>query len=365
MSGLLLGDLTRLTDIDTLCANVQGKSIVAPSKVTGRVAHIDGDYLAYIVSADRKDKPATTMAKALKHLDEFIKQLCKYSGSTDYVIHLTSGEKGGRAKQALLKPYQQNRDGKEVPLLLYDVRRHISESEKSYVCTDGEADDSMAMELYNARLRGEEELAVLISQDKDLRMVQGWQLDWMSNELYYVDALGKLECHETVKYKDGKKKVTKKVKGTGGMWFFCQLLQGDTADNISGLPKMAGFILNEIKPTKPITKAKETITNPKSTELKVTKAKKLLAERKGGNCGQMIAYNYLKDCKTLKEAYQRVFIAFTAYDLQYGFHDYDGNKITTMDAFESECRLLYMRHTLDSEDFREYINWIMEGKLDD
>lgn len=373
-SGVSLNDLMGLVDFDALRDKTQGNPLPVPDMVKDRVAHIDGDYLAYIVSADRLNQPATTMAQAIKHTHEFVEQLMKYSGSEKYMIHLTEGSKGGRFEQALLKVYQANRDNKDKPLLLGDIRKYIAKEMSSYVCTKGEADDSMAMCLHHARLAGNEDKAVLISQDKDLNMVQGWHLDWMECELYYVDAFGGLEIverHIPEKKKiddDGNEVITKartdkKLRGTGGMWFFAQLMMGDSADNISGLPKISGRILNEIKPTKEITKAKEVLADPDASDKKQASAREKLSLRKAGSCGQIITYTYLKDCKTLREAYKKVTFAYALYGAEIGFKDYEGNKIDSREAFESECKLLYMRHNLHEYDFKEFFARIMAEEL--
>ena len=387
MAGISIEQLIAMEDMDALSKETQGNTIPTPPTVNGRIAHIDGDYLAYIVAADRKDQPPTTLPQAKKHLQDFVDQLIKYSGSTDYVIHLTEGDKGGRFEQAKLKEYQANRNYKEKPLLLGDVRRHIAESEKSYVCTVGEADDSMAMALHQATINDREEYTVLISQDKDLNMVKGWHLDWSTSQLYYVDTLGSLTLE--VKHKPErtvfeldeetgekverviKASTTKKMRGVGGLWFFAQLLRGDTADNISGLPKFSGRIMNVLKPTKAVTTALGVIKDPKSKPAKVLKAFKTLKDRKAGACGDVSVYEYLKDCKTLKEAYTAVIRAYISYDETNvidikedgtevtGFMGYEGEQVSMIDAFESECRLLYMRHNLDSEDFRLFLNDIL------
>lgn len=351
-----LGDID-LMDVDALSDKTQGNPVELPEKVEGRVVHIDGDYLAYIVAADRVGQDETTLPQAIKHLHEFVEQLEDYAGATHHVIHLTSGDKGGRADQAQLKPYQLNRQDKEVPLLLGDVKAHIAEKENSYVCTTGEADDSMAMFAYIARITGESHKCVIASQDKDLRMVQGLHIDWMSGELYEVDALGKLEMRVRMG-KDDKK--IKKLWGTGALWFFAQMLMGDTADNISGLPKMVGTILNKIQPTAAVTKAIETLKDGKATEKQVQKATKTLLERKGKACGQVVAYEFLKDCKTRYDAYYKVMDAYRLYGEQYGFVNYEGKEITALEAFESEARLLYMRHNIHKDDFKQFLAEIME-----
>lgn len=368
MSGLSLTDVRDMEK--TLAENgggtPWGEVMPAIPIVEGRKVYIDGDYIAYIVAADRVGEELTTMAQAKTHLTDFISQIMEACGAEDYEIHITQGDKGGRVDQARLKPYQANRANKEVPVLLSQVRRYIADELQSYVCTTAEADDSLAMRLHEARALGQEELAVLCSQDKDLGMCQGWHVSLMTGHLYYIDGLGELYVEEkTSTDKDGKKVVRKKVRGTGGLYFFFQLLTGDTADNISGLPQVVGHILNKIKPTKPITKAFEVLNDPESTDKQKESARKKLKDRKSGKCGDMTAYLMLKDCTTLHQAYLTVVAAYMAYHMEIGFCDYDGNDISLTEAFESECRLLYMRHNLNPDDFREYLDWVQQGLIDE
>ena len=352
----LVLDLAELAELPSV---IEGGS-PPPDKVTGRVAHIDGDFLAYIVSADRKDEDPTTVPQAIQHLEEFISQIMLYSGSDDYMLYITQGDKGGRAEQARLKRYQENREDKKRPLILGDVRRHMAMDFQCTVCEDAEADDYLAWALYQGRQRGEENLNVLVSQDKDLRMVPGMHYNWMSEGLTTVDNLGSLELHE---YETESGNKVKKLRGTGGLWFFAQLLMGDAADNISGLPYVTGNILNMVKPTQATTKAWATLDDPKATEKQKAKAQSVLDSRKPGRCGQMFVWEYLKDCKSLKEAYSLVINAYAAYHLLIGFKDYNDEPISVSEAFDSECRLLYMRHNLGSEDFREYLDGIVSGEI--
>jgi hypothetical protein len=67
------------------------------------------------------------------------------------------------------------------------------------------------------------ENVVIDTQDKDMRMVPGWHLDWVTRRMVYVPA----DCYSLV-FND---------KVYGRKWFWLQMLHGDTADYIPGLPK--------------------------------------------------------------------------------------------------------------------------------
>jgi len=90
--------------------------------------------------------------------------------------------------------------------------------------TGYEADDAMAIQQCQS-----EEDKVICSRDKDLRMVPGYHYGWESGkqgefDLQYIDEIGYLELNVD----------KKKVEGGGILFFYAQMLMGDTVDNIPG-----------------------------------------------------------------------------------------------------------------------------------
>ena len=82
-----------------------------------------------------------------------------------------------------------------------------------------EADDGIA---YHATVLGVDK-AVIATADKDMRMIPAWHIDWSTYQLTRLDTEFRVWGDNGKLY--------------GHAWFWQQVLQGDAADNIPGLPK--------------------------------------------------------------------------------------------------------------------------------
>jgi len=296
--------------------------------VSGRVAHIDGDFLAYMVAYDDNKS-----IEDMKHnCDKLAEKLRLMSGAESSVIHLTPKEsnKGGRKEIALLREYQTNRKGKPKPKYLHLIRAHMADTMNGIQHVTCEADDGMSMAQYTAIAKGERNLSIIITKDKDLCMVPGLQLDWDTGEITdTTDDFGDIRLADD--------KVAKKIRGRGWKMFWAQMLTGDAADNISGLPMCCNL--------------------------------DYLPRGKYKNCGPVLAYEILKPLKTNKEAFTVVRDLFGIYNSAANeegsefepFKDYrDGRLITASEAFVSEAKLLWMRRKDDPDDV---IHWLKETCL--
>ncbi len=190
--------------------------------IPGRVLHVDGDYMAYW--AGGIDELPICRQVALNKIE----QLQFASQSESVIVHLTheASTKADRYIIAETKPYQAQRSGKGKPQHWAAMRAYLSagcEAFRAKVWTNREADDGMA---YCARLAAvdKSDLNAIASKDKDLRMLPGVHVNWDDCEITTVP----LE-HFSV--------LDSKGKQYGLKWFWLQMLQGDTADNIPGLPK--------------------------------------------------------------------------------------------------------------------------------
>lgn len=250
-----------------------------------KVLHIDGDYLAYFCAGN--DDTPTGIAR--ETLLENVEIAMGMSGCRKAVMHLShrATNKAHRYAIATVKPYQGNRGGKAHPKN-WEFLRNLMETYDGHeftpvVWTTREADDAFA-------LLATETDAVLRYRDKDMRMLPGLHLEWESYELVEVPrvSIGASIAAYDVVSASGLQYGTK--------WFWLQMLHGDTADNIPGLPKM----INAAGKEKPV--------------------------------GEVTAKKILEGATNNAEAYQRVAGVYRSY---YGDAAYD--------AMAEQAGLLWLR----------------------
>lgn len=202
-----------------------------------RVLILDGDGPCYVASSTAK-----RLDTAVKRFQEKVLTLMYLTGSTSCRVHLTArdSEKFGRGRVIASKPYQGNRKGKAKPPLLEPLREAVAENstwlpEYSVVLHKFyEADDGMMQDAYLHKEDG-----VIYSDDKDLRMTP---------YLYYEQGRGEVmpsQPHGFVSLKHTPA-GTAKLAGQGPMFFWGQLLMGDTADNIRGLQLYQGSLCGAV-----------------------------------------------------------------------------------------------------------------------
>lgn len=289
----------------------RGSNRPVPKMVPGRVVHIDGDFLAYMVSYD-DSKPVLEMQHNCSVKIESIRLM---AGAEKVQVHLTPKDstKGNRGAIAIQKEYQGNRKGKAKPRFLHMIRDYMATEHDAIMAREYEADDSMAMAVHQARLAGTPELAVIATKDKDLKMIPGLQLDWDTGELNDTkDDFGFIEIKET-------KSGTKKVTGRGYKFFFAQLLMGDTADNIQGIPKV-------------------------------------VVDGKLKACGPVLTYNLLKDTTSVKECFDLVVDLFRKTgEKQPYIHWETKEPVSANKVIVSEMKLLWMRRVNDENDVLHFL----------
>jgi DNA polymerase-1 len=191
--------------------------------VPGRTLLADGDGLAYYCAGNDDTDPGQARVNLLNKLAEakaaagceFVRVLTTASGST----------KGHRYAVARVKAYQGQRSNSRRPKN-WGVLRQLLEGgfDARYpveLTARAEADDlfgKYATQLGCANV-------VHFTQDKDMRMLPGWHMEWRELRLTFVP--------------DGCFDHTFNDKQYGIKWFWLQMLHGDAADYVPGLPKYA------------------------------------------------------------------------------------------------------------------------------
>lgn len=338
-----------------------------PKPVQGRVVHIDADFLAYQVSAESKDEldplrpdvPRKSFEDMCHNAMAAAEHTMRLAGGTSYVCHVTpSGStKGGRPDQAIQQEYQANRKDREnKPEFLDQVRAYIGRELNGAVHMHQEADDGMAQALYEA---DDPHLCVVASKDKDLRMVPGLHLDFDSGRVVNADKFGYIEVDSS--------KSSKKVVGWGSKFFWAQMLMGDTADNIKGLPVVDGGVVMGVKPSAAYMKAmKAWIDLPPiadQTDAQKAAAKKLddaleAMKAKHKPCGPVMTFDLLADCKTDRECYKLVKDLYTKAGIISPFsHWRTAQPKTATQVMLSEMQLLWMRR---NDNPLDVVDWLKE-----
>jgi len=173
-----------------------------------------------------------------------LNKIQKTLGLKTFEGYLT-GSGNFRNKVATIAPYKGNRKQPRPKYYQY-IRDYLCRNHRAVIIEGMEADDMLAI---RQTMLGDR--SVIISRDKDLRQVQGWHYGYASGKqkefkLKYYDELGEIHLNK------------KKLTGGGAKFLFAQAILGDATDNIKGL--------------------------------------------KG--CGDVKAYEVLKDCETVQELEQ-------------------------------------------------------------
>lgn len=251
---------------------------------------IDGDILLHELgwSAQFKDKETEEeilfdFDKVSEMLDEKIRLICFDVDATEKpIIFITNSETitnsvnrlrkwqgegplefvpNFRYDVAKTKPYKGTRKNPK-PFHFYNIIAYLMANYDVRISEDGlEADDMICIHQSHS-----DEETIICSRDKDLRICPGWHFSWECGNQRAVgptetDELGWLEKHEEHDEETGKLKK-RKIFGYGLSFFYFQMLTGDTADNIPGLPKWgevkAYDLLSELKTKEELFKAVKT-----------------------------------------------------------------------------------------------------------
>lgn len=224
-----------------------------PEIISGKVALIDGDILAYYASGS---KLATSKEATVEMLEQLLYDIMYNTRAESSIVIITGDKtKGDRVSIAVTKPYKGNRKDAEPPEFLQDAKDYLSTSVKSEnrrgILTitgspaerfSGEADDVL-IKLHTA-LKAKYK-PIICTADKDLLQAPGWHYDLRSTAEVYIpeNEMGTLELLRKPSYTA--------IKGTGWLLFWSQMLTGDTADNIPGAVRIGAVkaydLLKDVK----------------------------------------------------------------------------------------------------------------------
>ncbi len=222
---------------------------------------IDGDILLHEIGSCGQYKDEETGETQVRGfdfvsglLDQLIHQICEEVWATEPpLIFLTSSPQlikmwnrvsdekldyipNFRETVATVRPYKGNRKGREKPIHFYNIMAYLLAEYNVKVANGMEADDLLGIYQTDAinDSGGFKRETIICSRDKDLRIIPGMHYGWACGKQpatppYDVEEFGQIELIE----KGDKKKV---IKGDGLMFFYSQVLTGDTTDDYPGLP---------------------------------------------------------------------------------------------------------------------------------
>jgi 5'-3' exonuclease len=183
------------------------------------IALIDGDLWCYDIPFACESGDTPNFDYCITAGEQRMAHILEQTGCSDVEVYLT-GSTNFRNDIATIKEYKAGRGKK--PNFYQEMREWMEFSFNAQVIEGMEADDQLAI-----RQMQEKGNSVIVSRDKDLRMVRGWHYGYACGKqpeyaMRFIDKLGYLEYEKT-------------CKGGGLMWFFAQLLMGDKTDNIQGV----------------------------------------------------------------------------------------------------------------------------------
>jgi len=207
-------------------------------------ALIDADMVLYEASFSGQDKETGEI-----HSFEYVRDIfdekvasinaCVY-GTEEPHLYIT-GKGNFRYDIAKSRPYKGDRK-EEKPFHYANLQAYAASLPNCTVSEGMEADDLLCIAQFK---RLTERDTIICTRDKDLRMCPGFHYGWehgLQPEFFpqWVEPLGKLTISPD----------RKKIKGTGILFFYSQLITGDRVDNIPGLPKggpaLAWDLLNSL-----------------------------------------------------------------------------------------------------------------------
>lgn len=185
-------------------------------------ALLDGDILCYRVAAATENEEEKT---AIHTLAVFLEELvmCPALLKVEESFFYLTGKNNFRYDIAKTVPYKGNRKDKPKPKHLPLLREYLEKAWGAEVAQGQEADDAIVIK---ATELGYDE-SIIVSLDKDFLQVPTWHYNFVKNTLM------------------------KQSDADALLFFYSQILTGDSADNVQGVkgvgPVKAAKMLKEAK----------------------------------------------------------------------------------------------------------------------
>lgn len=195
-------------------------------------ALIDGDILLYEIgfATQKKTESGEILPSTVEEVNELvdnrIKEICAAVYATEPPKIYLTGTGNFRFNIAKRRDYKGNR--KQIKPFHYKyIKAYLQSQWGAEVVNGMEADDALCIE-QTSRISSRD--SIICSRDKDLKQCPGYHYTWECGKQgswgpAWVDTVGNLQL-----------KGPKKLTGTGNLFFYSQLLTGDSTDTYDGLP---------------------------------------------------------------------------------------------------------------------------------
>lgn len=187
--------------------HVFGKSFLSFTEAA-EYAHDEGipqESIQTTLSAD--------IIQAVYHtVDKFIDNITKSAKADKAVIFLT-GEGNYRETVATIRPYKGSRSS-DKPIHYAAITEYLLKRYKAQVVDGAEADDALGWGQMDVTYNQQGNTSCICTIDKDLNMIPGYHYDWNKDKFYQVGL------------------------DQANLFFYTQLLTGDSVDNIEGCPSI-------------------------------------------------------------------------------------------------------------------------------
>ena len=135
----------------------------------------------------------------------------------EYKMYIDDGG-NFRHELATIKPYKGNRDPNGKPKYYKEIKDYLLDNWSAIPVRGQESDDAIGIEQFD----NSDKYTVIVSTDKDMKMIPGWHFNWVKDELVYQPLKA------------------------ANLFLFWQMLVGDTSDNIPGIDRIGEKRANDL-----------------------------------------------------------------------------------------------------------------------